>query len=411
MIFLFVKLLLLLTVFFIPLIGATGFLGFEQIKILFFILSTSLVGFIWVLSKPKLEWNLVKIASGVFILSLFLTSGLGINIQAGLLGNVPYFQGWIIYAYLWLFSIIVASSGIKFSHWSLVIVASAILVSFFAIKDWILINIFAVQIPTYAGRVVSSFGQPNFLAGFLLLTLPFSYYLFKDTNRKLSYVGGVSALMSFAGIFVSFSRSTILMALLLFILGLIGELKIKFKIGLIVLGVILVSIIVGLWFSSGIVGNEISKPFLTKNPDLTRESVEKRAYIWPVAWQLIKQKPLTGYGLENIAQSFSNYFETNKHKIFEENLNISPVLISLKELNIDRSHNYILDLLLFSGGIGLLAWVILIGILFWKQSQSQDKRKKGVLFVALIIYLIWIQFQNQSIVNLVYFWLLMGLIY
>ena len=223
----------------------------------------------------------------------------------------------------------------------------------------------------------------------------------------LGWGGGLVAMV---GILISYSRSTILLALVLLLLGLTNELKLKFKVGLIAGVIVLGSIIIALNVSSGLVGNEVSKPFVTQNPDLTKESVEKRAYIWPEALKIAWQKPLTGYGLENIGQAFADYFEENKHPLFEENLKVSPVLISLKELSINRSHSYVLDLLLFSGVIGLLGWLGLVGVLLNKLRQNIHDREQNVLLISLITYLVWVQFQNQSVVHLLYFWLLVGLI-
>lgn len=410
------KLVLLLFVFLIPLLGAAVNFGYEQIKTIFFIFSISLIGFIWLLEKPRLSWSIINIISAAFILVLLATAVLGIDLKQSLLGSHPYFQGWLVYVYLGLFSIMVASSKISFKLYAFVLSLSAGLVAVSAIRQWMEINLFHLQISTYSGRVVSTFGQPNFYAGFLLLSLPFSYFLFKNPAqalqvRRLNYFGLVSGLLSTVGIFVSYSRSAIMMALILVILGLIDQLKIRLKLSLAVVGVILLSVFIALKFSSGIVGNEISRPFQIINPDLTRESVEKRAYIWPIAWQLINIKPLAGYGLENINQAFFSYFEVNKHSLFEENLKISPVLIGLKDLNIDRSHNYPLDLLLFSGVFGLLGWLGLVSLLFWKLIQNYHDQNNKVLLVSLLTYLVWVQFQNQSIVHLIYFWFLVGFIY
>lgn len=398
------KLLLLASLFILPLLGATGNLGYEQIKVLFFIVSITLIGFLWM--GKGIKWTLISKAAGLFISILLITSLVGSDPKSSLLGKEPYFQGWVVYAYLFLLSLIV-SSLINLKDIATSLTASGLVVSALAIEDWILKTFFGFYVPDYAGRVVSTFGQPNFYAGFLLLNLPFSYLLLQDEDKKLRIFGLVCGLLSFIAIFVSYSRSTILMALLLLILGLIGELKIKIRLGLAVSGVIVISILTALIFSSGIIGNEVSGPAATKNPDLTKESVEKRAYIWPQALKIALQKPVTGYGLENIGLSFANYFAVNKHLLFEENLQIYPVLISLKELNIDRSHNYILDLLLFSGILGLLSWLILVILLIKKITKHQYK---NLLLISLGTYLIWIQFQNQSVVHLVYFWLLVGLI-
>lgn len=404
------RFLLLGSLFLLPLLTAYRSIGYEETKVLFFISSISLAGFIWLLRKPELKWDLIKIVSLVFILTLLIASVFGINLNNSLLGREPYFQGWVLYSYLFLFALLVSQAKIKLKLWAAVLAGSSMLVGLVALKDWMLINIFGQQIPTYAGRVVSTFGQPNFYAGLLLLSLPFSYYLIRDKNRRLSYFGGISGLVSMAGIFASYSRSAILIALILLISGLIAQLKGKFKLGLIVFGVIGVSVLISLKLSSGIVGDEASKPIETINPDLTRESVEKRIYIWPVAFNIISERLLTGYGLENIGAAFPSYFEKNKHLIFEENLKISPVLISLKELNIDRSHNYLLDLWLFGGVGAVLAWILLVCVLLRQLIKKPGSRIKKILLVSLLTYIAWIQLQNQSIVQLIYFWFIVGLI-
>jgi len=403
-----IKYLLLLTVFLTPLLSATYNLGYEQIKAFFFILSISLIGLLW--RGKGFKWTQILKIAGIFILILLLTSLNGIDVMGSIVGNYPYFQGWILYAYLFLFSLIVSWTKIKLKYWAAVLSISATLISLLAIKEWLLINIFHAQIPNYAGRAVSTFGQPNFFAGFLLLSLPFCYFLFKNQDKRLVVLGWGGGLVAMVGILISYSRSTILLALVLLLLGLTNELKLKFKVGLIAGVIVLGSIIIALNVSSGLVGNEVSKPFVTQNPDLTKESVEKRAYIWPEALKIAWQKPLTGYGLENIGQAFADYFEENKHPLFEENLKVSPVLISLKELSINRSHSYVLDLLLFSGVIGLLGWLGLVGVLLNKLRQNIHDREQNVLLISLITYLVWVQFQNQSVVHLLYFWLLVGLI-
>lgn len=411
MIFL-IKFLLLLTAFLTPIMGVTKNFSYEQSKVFFFIVLTSLSGFVWLfylMRKPRFKWSGMTKAAGLFILMLLITSFTGSDPTHNLLGSQPYFQGVILYAYLFLFFLLVKASTIKFDHWVWTLVLSSTLVGTLAIKDWVLINILGQPIPTYAGRVVSTFGQPNFYAGFLLLTLPFSYLLFKDQNKKLQLLGWGSGIISYLGIIVSYSRSAIFLSLFLLILGLIDQLKIR-KLLAGVVAVLIIAVFLSVSLSSGFVWKEFLNPINTVNPDLTRESVENRVYIWPIAWQLVLLKPLTGYGLENINQAFPNYFQTNYHSLFEANSKIQPVLISLKELNIDRSHNYLLDLLLFSGVLGLLSWLLMIALISRKLIVSKINPKTTTMLIGFSLYLVWVQFQNQSIVHLVYFWLLVGII-
>lgn len=396
------KFLLLLTVFLTPLIGAYRGFGYEQAKVFFFIFLISLCGLLWM--GKDFVWSGISKAGGIFILLLLAASLSGVDPFTSILGTQVYFQGAILYAYLFLFSLLVSYSKISFKHWAYVLVGSATLVSLLAIKDWVLINIFNQQIPNYAGRVVSTFGQPNFYAGFLLLTLPFFRLFISNWWIMAGF------LISILAIILSESRVAFLILSILFLIWLSEELSWKRLMG-IILGVsLLIAFIFSIFFGAGFLEKEIKDVSQTINPDLTKIGVEKRYYFWPILWELILQRPILGYGLENIAPVFSQYFETNKHILFEENLKVKPYLFGLKDLYLDRSHNYILDLLLFSGILGLLGWFGLVIMLFKKLKQMSRDRGTNVLMVSLILYLIWIQFQNQSVVHLIYFWLIIGLV-
>lgn len=407
-----IEILLLLTVFLIPLIGANSQFGYEQIKVLFFLLLTSINGFLWMFTKPKFKLSTIQNIAASFICILALASILGLNPAFSFLGTEPYYQGWILYAYLFLFFLMVSQLAVEFKYWAIIISVSSFLVAILAIKDWFLLNFLHTPVPNYAGRIVSSFGQPNFYAGFVLLSLPLTYYLLVKTKARLKlYLIYFVLLLEVFAIVVSESRTAFLLLFFLVFIWLQSKIKKHFfLISLITVITIIFSILFANHFSSGILSGQVLNLKLSDNPDLTHQSVEKRPYMWLVATELIKQKPITGYGLENINKAFSTYFQVNKHKLFEENLKVSPVLISLKDLNIDRTHNYILDLLLFSGVLGLIGWSVLVFLVIRKVLISKVSLENSVLLVGLVIYLIWIQFQNQSIAHLIYFWLLLGLI-
>lgn len=397
-----IKILLLLTVFLTPLMGANGNYGYEQAKVLFFIVSISLSGFLWLLARPVFKWTGVSIIAELFIITLFTTSIIGLEPQTSLLGSNPYYQGVILYAYLFLFFLLVSATKIKFYIWAFCLAGSATIVGLLAIGDWIQINFLGHQLPTYAGRVVSSFGQPNFYSGFILLCLPFLYFLQKE--KYLSYVLALElGIINFFAVWISGSRTAIFLSVGLLIF--LSLTSIKYK-KLIILG----SILIAGYLLIGIVSKEIIRPFSTNNPDLPTIGVEKRYYFWPILGKLILERSIQGYGLENIAPEFLGYFEKNKHALFEENLKVKPFMFGLKDLNLDRSHNYILDLLLFSGILGLLVWLILVGLLIKKLILSPINAENTALLLGLFTYLIWIQFQNQSVVHLIYFWLLVGMI-
>lgn len=408
--------LLLATLFLLPLLQANNNYGYEHIKILFFLFSISLIGIFWTyfLFKKKLtiQWTKIKLISLTFITVLLINSFFGLDIFSSLLGVDPYFQGWIVYAYLFLLSLMVSSFKLSLIEIALVFAFSSVFVSMLAIKQWIEFNLLQIPIPNYAGRVVSSFGQPNFFAGFLLLILPFCYFLFTEKDRRIKIIGWVSGLAAYIGIIISYSRTAIFFSLLMLSLVLWSIVKIKilrkFNPAIFLPVLLLILIFISIQISSGFIYKEFYNPLNTNNPDLARQSIENRLYIWPQVVKIGLQKPF-GYGLENIDQAYSLYFQTNKYTFFETNPNYSTILVQLTGLKLNRTHNYLLDLFLFSGWLSVFCWTSLIVILYLK-IQKLNIPGRNIYLVSLITYLVWVQFQNQSIVQLVYFWLLVGII-
>src|SRR3989344_1309333 len=210
--------LLLGTIFLTPLIAAIFDFGFEQIKVIFLYLAISILGLVWVIrdwNKLKIEWTNIKKASLLFILSLLLTSIIGVDLNSSFLGKDPYFQGIVFYAYLFLFSMIASTFKIELKKVVFVLSLSCLFVSFFAVIQALQLYVLKIDIPNYAGRVVSTFGQPNLFSGFLVMSIPF-IYLGLQTKWKKFYM--LCLIFSSAGIVISASRASIalLIGLLIF---------------------------------------------------------------------------------------------------------------------------------------------------------------------------------------------------
>lgn len=384
---------LLLTVFTLPLVTPREDLGYEETKVLFFLITISLTLGVWLVNHWREKVILTKIdrVGLFFILILGLTSLLGVDPKSSFFGRFPYFQGWILYAYFFLFYYLISRTKVKFTVWAIVLSSSALLVGGLALKDWLALYLFQQSVVTYAGRVVSTLGQPNFYAGFLLLSLPFSFFL---TNKSgyLRYLGYLSLAGEIGGILVSGSRSAVLMLGLLTVYWLISKVAFKKILGSGVILVIIISILASLKLTSGLVWQELVEP--RTNFWLIYNSPEKRTYVWEVVSLAINRRPLSGYGLENMAAGFY------KHQSETSSI---PARFVLKDLTVDRAHNYLLDLLFYSGVAGAVFWIYFSWLIFKKTTNP-------ILMISLLIYFGWVQLQNQSIVHLVFYWWLAGLI-
>lgn len=378
---------LALTPIIIPIFG----FGYEQSKVFVFnllVLCASVIFFMLLYDKRK-SFNLTNIfkVSLLFLGILFISSLLGAYPLASLIGRYPYFQGFILYFFLFLFYLLVSKTKIPLLTWSIAITASASIVAILAIKDWILANIFHQEIINFSGRVVSSFGQPNFYAGFLLFSLPFVYLIDQKLEGKQKIWTHLTIFILGAAIVVSQSRVAILILVglsLVFLIKLLGR----------QLNILLIAfLVIAFYLYSHQYLVEIFKKEIIQPQSLEwlqKNSPEKRIYIWPRVGQLILERPILGYGLENIEEVFTEGETATKFK-------------SVRDLSINRAHNYSLDLIFSIGLVGFLSWCLLIYFAF-KKSKNQ------ILTISLVVYLIWAQLQVQSIVHLMYFWLLIGLI-
>ncbi len=380
----------------LPLLPALGGYGFEQIKVVFFLLTISLIGLLWLVTswKQKFTWTRLNIASLIFLMALLVSCLTGVDLEASLLGQFPYSQGWIVYVYLFSFSLMVAVLKVPVNKIAMVLSFSSAIVALIAIIQSIQLYLLHMNIPNYAGRVVSTFGQPDLYASFLLFNIPLIYGYATHSNGKLFY--RLVIFMGVAAIIISQSRLAILLLLFLIVIFLMHQLKFTGRLlaGLVILMLLLVSLF-SIVLNTGLFRSEFSEPkdalWLKSN------SPEKRLIIWPVIAEVAFKKPLLGYGLENLDKAFSGY-----EKPYDQRF---PAYYSLKNLQLDRAHNYPLDLLIFSGILGLISWIYLN----WLLLKDLNSYKNKFLLISYLIYFIWILFQVQSIVNLIYFWLLVGL--
>lgn len=136
-------------------------------------------------------------------------------------------------------------------------------------------------------------------------------------------------------------------------------------------------------------------------PFLTEESYyESRARIWPKALLAIKERPLTGWGLENFEFAFESVLVPAKD-------------IGLTDIRVDKAHNQFLEVGVASGLIGLgLYGAILFsaGRFFWKKVKAEKEKNWWLaVFSSLILVLLRAQVNPLSIAEQALLWFLIAL--
>lgn len=278
--------------------------------------------------------------------------------------------------------------------------------------------------PSFGHRVFSTFGQPNFLASWLLLTLPvvlwavFSAKGGTASGRRLNLMRPVFVCLLFLSLFVFIltqSRGGWFGFYLSFFFFVVVFSRRKKKKNLAVL------LLTFFLFSTAFLGFLNASPLAVRqgdNPLIVRLKTlsnlsgagKLRLIWWRNSIDLIGQKPWLGYGPETQEMNFAGYYQPEYAVL--EGINQMP----------DRAHNDFLDTLLISGILGLLSYVFLIVSAFWLGLKRILRKTSGdsevcdpefmilVLLTGLFGYLVSLQFSFHFIVAAAYFWAYLAMV-
>jgi len=269
-------------------------------------------------------------------------------------------------------------------------------------------------------RIFSTIGQPNFLGSWLLLVIPIivlfliraSKKFKKDKSIKQQIIGALIVSLFFLAVFslaLTQSRGAwIGFFFSFFFFSIIYNFLQKQKrLSLLLTILLLIIIIFTVYMNFNPLSPKPSDSFLAsrfKSLTNLRYSITGQVRIsdWKTALDLIKQKPILGYGLETQSFNFVKYYEPESALV--EKINIYA----------DRAHNDFLDTLLISGVLGLVSYLFLIGSVFYFALKNIFKNKSRltilVLLTGLLGYLISLQFSFHVIPTAIYFWGYMAII-
>lgn len=383
--------LLIFTIFALPLMFFPwAYLAFELPKIfLLYLFSVSAV-YLLLSSGYKIA-NLTKVhwLFLVFFTWIILTAILGLSLQQSFWGSYFRMQGlltWIGYGVLFFISAKITAEVHFRRYLSLAILISSTLSAVFALTQFILLWFFGYTSQLlYSGRVIATFGQPNFLGAFLVMSLPFIWYLVKISSKANKIVYILSLITVILGIFSTFSRSAYLGLLILSLIW--GFYHYRLLLTAIASSIILFAVLANL-----LPNLVYSEWYRFKVDTISKWTAENRLLITQKSIQLIQQKPILGYGIENFSLAFPAI--------------IIGKDIGLKDIVVDSSHNLFLDLAVQTGLVGLGLFLIFLAVTFI-QGLKHDAFVKAAL-LSTIAFVVIHQFSPYSAVPMSLFWLCLG---
>lgn len=369
----------LLATLFTPFIVAQSlYFPFIVGKAIFFRVFVEIAFAAWVLlalrdasARPKfspLMWSFIAFTAIIGVADVF-----GMNLWKSFWSNFERMEGYIAILHLLAYFIVAGSVLASEKLWKLFLqisVGASVIVSYYG-----LLQLFGQASVNQGGVRLDSFlGNATYLAAYLLFNVFFALILIaREKSRIMRYIYGAVIVLNVIVMYNTGTRGSVL--------GLIGG---GFVAALLVaifdksdrkrriVAVSFIGAIVVLVGGFLLVKNS---EFVKKSPVLSRFAsislyevkTQARAYIWPMAIEGFKQRPILGWGQENF-----NY-------IF--NANYDPRMYG-QEQWFDRAHNVLLDWLVAGGALGVIAYLSLwISALYllWRRSSDTPFSEKAIL--------------------------------
>lgn len=344
----------------------------------------------------------------LYLLSLIVSTFFAFNKAYAVFGSPGRYEGIItICLYMILFLISRLYINVDEKLFKIILISAAV------VSGYGILQTFGIEpFPRDADRInwvnaFSTIGNPNFLGSYLVLMIPISVYLFivdksllgmvgyiilfyclLGTNTRGAWLGYIVAIITFTVIhfiYFRYSKAEFRRYVILFIATLVILLLFNFKTG-------------GALLNRFLTISLDAKELLTdgEKADLTGSH---RGFIWKRVIELIKQRPITGYGLENLGEMFVKYYSQDMIEFWG------------KVRYPDKAHNEYLHIAVTSGIPSLMIYLSFLTIIITNGLKKLANNKLLLLLLSSVIGYMAAAFFNISIVSVAYiYWIFLGLI-
>jgi len=210
------------------------------------------------------------------------------------------------------------------------------------------------------GRFHGSLGNPAYVAPYLIFTLFYLSYLWNASAAKRA-----RKFLTYGGLMVIFLFFFMLTQTRAGILGL-GAAVFVFLVYLIAFSPkwrkFLAIALVALVLLGGLVFRYKDSQFIGSLPggrifniSFSAQTVNTRLWTWGSAWKGFLERPLLGWGPENFSAVFDKHFDPRHHVPGKQT-----------ETWFDRAHSIYFDYLAETGILGLLAYMSIFAVIFWR---------------------------------------------
>lgn len=312
----------------------------------------------------------------LFLAALLVATATSTNIHASLFGNYGRFHGgllsWLAYGVIYLS--LVQQTKETYLNIIKVSLASAIFVAGWGVLERLGIDASYWEQDVQA-RVFSTLGQPNWLAAYLAMLIPWgiSFYLKAKIGWQSLGMFGLVLLLYTCFIF-TYSRGGnygLAVGLAVYMLILSQQVLKQYwkKITLVGSALAIVTILFATPLATQYFG--ASSPRVVENLEAGNETGNIRLIVWQGAWQSFLDKPLTGHGLETFGEVFYKFRPVEMNQTGEW------------DFLFNRAHNEYLNYLATTGLLGTGAYLVLVAAFYWQARRFLRRERQSPYFLAI----------------------------
>lgn len=342
--------------------------------------------------KSLLLWSFAAFMAVIGVADMF-----GVNPWRSFWSNFERMEGYIslihVFGYFLVTSAVLSTEKIwkRFFETSVWVSVGIAIFSMFQLAG-------VLQINQGGARVDATFGNATYLAIYLVFNIFFALVIiFRDKElwKRISY--SVIAFVHLIILYHTATRGSIL--------GLIGGLGLSAllialfdkqeKTRRIVAGSIVGAVALLVLVFIGIRNTDFvkSSPVMSRFAAISwaENKTQARGYIWPMAIEGWKEKPVLGWGQENFNYVFNEHYDPRMYA---------------QEQWFDHTHNVVLDWLVAGGILGLLAYLSIFGsavYLLWMKSSGLAFTEKALLTGLGVAYFFHNLFVFDNIVSYILF--------
>ena len=328
------------------------------------------------LIKPTIIRPRLALVGGLFLAALSLSTLFSVNQPVSLFGYYGRFHGGILSFVA--YGIIYFSLTQRSAQFYLQAVKVS-LISGFLVSIWGILEHYGIDASYWAqdvrARVFSTLGQPNWLAAYLAMLLPWALVFYLENSRKIITALTFILILSFYTAFIfTYSRGGNLglaAGLIVFLTFLAKDYFWIYwkKLAVVAAAMVIITLTFASPFTSHLFGSIPTR--VVNNLELGSETGNIRLLVWQSAWEAFQSRPLLGSGPETFGDIYYQFRPIEMNETGEW------------DFLFNKAHNEYLNYLATTGLVGTLTFLLLIFAFAYQTLKSlRQRRQKYNLFLT-----------------------------